>query len=654
MVAARPRPAGGAPNVVLIVLDDVGYAQLGCYGSDIDTPEHRPARRRRRAARQLPHDRAVLADALVPADRAQPPLERHGPRRRPRGRLPRLLRPHPPPQRLPLRDPRRERLRDRRGRQVAPHAGGRDAHGRAARHAGRSVAASSAGTGSTAARPTSSCPTLFQDNHAVPPPRTPEDGYHLSEDLADRAIQYLGDLRAGRARAAVLPLLRDRRVPLAAPRAAPSGSSATAGQFDEGWDAWRERDVRPPAGELGLLPDGHRALAPPAVGARVGRPRRPRTSAVAARFMECFAGFLSHADAQIGRVLAFIEELGERDNTLVVARLRQRRERRGRRARLDQRRRGSGTASRPAAASCARASTSSAARPRTTTTRGAGRWPATRRSGAGSARCTKAASPTRASCTGRAGSPAAARSATSSRTRSTCCPPILELIGIDAAGRDRRRRADARSRARASPTVLRRRRRAGSATRRSTSRCSAAAAIYHDGWKAVTFKPLGAMYDDGLDPDAPFDDDVWELYHVAEDFSECDDLAGAGTRAARRDGRRCGGRRRARYQVLPLDNRPLAALLQPAPDRAGDRDALRLLPGRRAGPRDRRASTCATAPTRSPPTSTCPERRTAEGVLLAMGTVLGGWSFHAARRTAALRAQPRRQGAPPRRRPTSS
>ena len=45
-------------------------------------------------------------------------------------------------------------------------------------------------------------------------------------------------------------------------------------------------------------------------------------------------------------------------------------------------------------------------------------------------------------------------------------------------------------------------------------------AIYHEGWKAVTFQPLGAMYDDGLDPDAPFDDDVWELYHVAEDLSE--------------------------------------------------------------------------------------------------------------------------------------
>jgi len=50
-------------------------------------------------------------------------------------------------------------------------------------------------------------------------------------------------------------------------------------------------------------------------------------------------------------------------------------------------------------------------------------------------------------------------------------------------------------------------------------------AIVHDGWKAVTFKPIGPMYDDGLSEDAPFDDDVWELYHVANDVSETVDLA---------------------------------------------------------------------------------------------------------------------------------
>ena len=41
--------------------------------------------------------------------------------------------------------------------------------------------------------------------------------------------------------------------------------------------------------------------------------------------------------------------------------------------------------------------------------------------------------------------------------------------------------------------------------------------IYHRGWKAVTFHPIAQLYDDGLDPNLPFDEDRWELYHVAED-----------------------------------------------------------------------------------------------------------------------------------------
>ena len=58
-------------------------------------------------------------------------------------------------------------------------------------------------------------------------------------------------------------------------------------------------------------------------------------------------------------------------------------------------------------------------------------------------------------------------------------------------------------------------------------------AIYHDGWKAVVFHPLPCFAYDGSDPRQPFDEDVWELYHVAEDFSEAHDLAGERARAAR-------------------------------------------------------------------------------------------------------------------------
>jgi arylsulfatase len=80
-------------------------------------------------------------------------------------------------------------------------------------------------------------------------------------------------------------------------------------------------------------------------------------------------------------------------------------------------------------------------------------------------------------------------------------------------------------------------------------------ALYHDGWKAVVFHPLAGLAYDGTDPDRPFDDDVWELYHVAEDFSETVDLA-----AARPDKLKelvdLWWREAERHQVLPLTNRP--------------------------------------------------------------------------------------------------
>ena len=74
--------------------------------------------------------------------------------------------------------------------------------------------------------------------------------------------------------------------------------------------------------------------------------------------------------------------------------------------------------------------------------------------------------------------------------------------------------------------------------------------IYHRGWKAVTFHPMGAMYDDGLDPDAPFDDDVWELYDVVADPSETNDLAAAEPERLPRWSS-SGGRRRSATTCCP-------------------------------------------------------------------------------------------------------
>ncbi len=148
----------------------------------------RSARRRRPALQQLPHDGAVLADARLPADRAQPPSQRHGPHRRVRSGLPRLRRDHPEGERVPLRDPRAQRLRHVRGRQVAPRAGGRDGRTEGPAIGGRSVEGFERFYGFLGGETDQYHPDLVHDNHQIDPPRTPEDGYHLTEDLADMAI----------------------------------------------------------------------------------------------------------------------------------------------------------------------------------------------------------------------------------------------------------------------------------------------------------------------------------------------------------------------------------------------------------------------------------------------------------------------------------
>ena len=80
-------------------------------------------------------------------------------------------------------------------------------------------------------------------------------------------------------------------------------------------------------------------------------------------------------------------------------------------------------------------------------------------------------------------------------------------------------------------------------------------ALYHDGWKAVAFHTPPFINYDGTDTRRPFDDDAWELYHVAEDFAEVHDLA------ADRPDKLAEMQERwwaeaAKYQVLPLNNEP--------------------------------------------------------------------------------------------------
>jgi arylsulfatase len=158
-------------------------------------------------------------------------------------------------------------------------------------------------------------PDLVYDNHQVEPPRSPEQGYHLTEDLADKAIQFIADAKQ------VAPekpfYLHFCTGATHAPHHVPKDwADRYAGQFDDGWEAYRER-VLARQKHLGVMPaDAELSRHDPDVPEWATLPSDARR--LAARMMEVYAGFLSHADHHIGRLLGFLKETGEFDNTLIM------------------------------------------------------------------------------------------------------------------------------------------------------------------------------------------------------------------------------------------------------------------------------------------------------------------------------------------------
>jgi len=151
-------------------------------------------------------------------------------------------------------------------------------------------------------------------------------------------------------------------------------------------------------------------------------------------------------------------------------------------------------------------------------------------------------------------------------------------------------------------------------------------AIYHDGWKAVTFHPVGPLYDDGLSLNAPFDDDVWELYHVDEDLSEVNDLASVYPERLAQLVERWWDEAR-RNDVLPLDNRVMEAIAHPKPDHRRPRDTFRYFQDGAPVPESVAVKLCNRSHVISV-TVDIPEAVVANGVLIALGCALGGWSLH--------------------------
>ena len=155
-------------------------------------------------------------------------------------------------------------------------------------------------------------PTLYEGT--TPIERPGGDDYHLTEDLVDRAVDWIRMQRSMTPDTPYFLYLAPgaTHAPLHVPEA---WSRRYAGAFDVGWDAMREQ-IHARQQELGVAPGGP-GLTPrpeeiPAWDALNADEQR-----VAARLMEVYAGFLEHTDAHLGRLVAALKENGDFDNTLL-------------------------------------------------------------------------------------------------------------------------------------------------------------------------------------------------------------------------------------------------------------------------------------------------------------------------------------------------
>ena len=158
-------------------------------------------------------------------------------------------------------------------------------------------------------------PELVRDNSQTEPETTPEQGYHLTPDLVERATAMIADAKQ------VAPdkpfFLYFAPGAMHSPHHVPKEwADRYAGRFDTGWEAYR-REVFDRQRQLGLLPATAELSAPdPDVAEWESLSEDERR--LYARMMEVFAGFLEHTDHYIGELIGFLKDIGEYDNTVIM------------------------------------------------------------------------------------------------------------------------------------------------------------------------------------------------------------------------------------------------------------------------------------------------------------------------------------------------
>jgi len=608
----------GAPNIVYIVLDDVGYAQIGCYGSDIETPNID-----RLAAGGVRYSNFHTTALCSPTRSCLLTGRNH--HSNGMASIIEIAAGFPGyNSRIPKSSAFMSEILLQQG--YATYAVGKwhltpaeEMHAAAPRERWPLGRGFERYYGFMGGETNQYEPALMYDNHEVAPPKSAAEGYHLTEDLADRAIEFISDLRS------VEPdkpfFLYFTPGACHAPHQAPrEWIDRYRGKFDTGWDAWRE-EVFARQKKMGLIPEGTQ-LSPRPHWVRAWETLSADERRLYARMMEVFAGFLSHADYHIGRVVSFLEAMGELENTMIVL--------------ISD----NGASAEGGPHGSINEGLFFNAQPETVeanlpkidelggpTTYNHYSW------GWAWAGNTPLKRWKRETHEGGVTDPLIVHWPKGIEARGgvrqqyahavDVLPTVLELIGIE-----RPAQLNGVTLAPVEGTSFAHTiEDAAAPTKHDTQyyEMMGSRAIYHQGWKAVTFHPIAGVAYDGSDWKRPFDEDVWELYHVAQDFSECSDLATEHPQKLREMIDRWWAEA-GKYNVLPLDNRGMGRGGGGGMGRDRRRKRYVYYPGGASIPEDvavnvRNRSHCIIATAEIP-------QGGAEGVLLAHGSYFGGYSLY--------------------------
>jgi arylsulfatase A-like enzyme len=304
----------GAPNILLVLFDDVGFSDFGCYGSPIRTPTidrlaaqglrytgfHTTAMCSTTRAALLTgrNHHSVGMGCLANFDSGFPGYR--GKIAKEAGTLAEMLRPH-----------------GYRNYMVGKW------------HVTPLTEAGATGPfdgwplgrgfdrfyGFMDAETDQYAPELVLDNSSIDAPGTFESGYHLTDDLVDQSIRFLAGHAAERPDAPWLLWLAFGacHAPHQAPFALIRSYDAL---FEDGWDAERDRRIARQKA-TGVVPQSTR-LPPRNDGVQPWASHSADERRVFTRLQSAYAAMLDHADRHLARLIGFLEQTGMLANTIVI------------------------------------------------------------------------------------------------------------------------------------------------------------------------------------------------------------------------------------------------------------------------------------------------------------------------------------------------